>query len=119
VKSTKQQAKDKERREKHTPNIVYSVWSNLTYSWGEIDLSNPLSKSSYKEIQIGYKKLSFNKLTKNKLNFYPFFQSHQCTRHSMIFIQPRCLQCFPTQENFNRRPSTLELPPLIYQVFLS
>jgi len=30
----------------------------LTYSGGEIDLSNPLSKSSYKVIQMGYKKLA-------------------------------------------------------------
>jgi len=37
----------------------------------------------------------------------------------MIFTHPRCLQCFPTQENSNQRPSTLKLPPLIFQVFLS
>ncbi|KEH43897.1 hypothetical protein MTR_1g104835 [Medicago truncatula] len=30
----------------------------MTYSGGEIDLSNPLSMSSYKEIQMGYKKLA-------------------------------------------------------------
>jgi len=28
-------------------------------------------------------------------------------------------ECFPTQENSNQRPSTLKLPPLISQVFLS
>jgi len=37
----------------------------------------------------------------------------------MIFTHPRCLQCFPTQENPNQRPSTLKLRPLIYQVSLS
>ena len=37
----------------------------------------------------------------------------------MIFTHPRCLQCFPTQENSNQRPSTLKLSPLISQVFLS
>jgi len=58
VKSTKPQAKDKERREKNTPKNVSPVRSNLTYSWGEIDFSNPLSMSSYKEIQKGYKKLA-------------------------------------------------------------
>jgi len=57
VKSSKPQAKDKERRETNTSRNVYPVRSNLTYSGGEIDLSNPLSMSSYKEIQIGYKKL--------------------------------------------------------------
>ena len=31
----------------------------------------------------------------------------------------RCLQCFPTQENSNQRPSTLKLPHLISQVSLS
>jgi hypothetical protein len=30
----------------------------LTYSGGEIELSNPLSMSSYKGIQMGYKKLA-------------------------------------------------------------
>jgi hypothetical protein len=58
VKSTKPQAKDKERRETNTPKIVDPVRSNLTYSGEEIDLSNPLSVSSYKEIQMGYKKLA-------------------------------------------------------------
>ena len=58
MKSTKQQAKDKERRETKTPKIVDPVRSNLTYSGGEIDLSNPLSMSSYKMIQMGYKKLA-------------------------------------------------------------
>ncbi|AET01552.1 hypothetical protein MTR_8g014830 [Medicago truncatula] len=46
--NTKPQAKDKERRETNTPKIVDPVRSNLTYFGGEIDLSNPLSMSSYK-----------------------------------------------------------------------
>jgi len=58
LKSIKPQAKDKERRETNTPKIVDPVQSNLTYSGGEIDHSNPLSKSSYKVIQMGYKKLT-------------------------------------------------------------
>jgi hypothetical protein len=59
VKSSKPQAKDKrEKRETNTPRNVHPVWSNLTYSGGEIDLSNPLSMSSYKGIQMGYKKLA-------------------------------------------------------------
>jgi hypothetical protein len=58
VKSSKPQAKDKERRETNTAKIVYPIRSNLTYSGGEIDLSNPLLMSSYKEIQMGYKKLA-------------------------------------------------------------
>jgi len=58
VKSTKPQAKDKERRETNTPKIVDPVRSNLTYSGGEIDLSYPLLMSSYKEIQMSYKKLA-------------------------------------------------------------
>jgi len=86
----------KESREKiRTPRIVHPVWSNLTYYGGEIDLSNPLSMSSYKEIQNGLQEISFNKLTKNNPNFYPCSQSHQWTRHSWIFTLPRCLQLFP------------------------
>jgi len=42
----------------NTPKIVHPVRSNLTYSRGEIDLSNPLSMSSYKEKQMGFKKLA-------------------------------------------------------------
>jgi len=49
----------------------------MTYSGGEIDLSNPLSMSSYKEIQNGLQEINFNKLIKNYPNFYPFSQSHQ------------------------------------------
>jgi len=59
VKSSKNpQAKDKERRETNTLGNDYLVRSNFTYSGGEIDLFNPLSMSSYKEIQMGYKKLA-------------------------------------------------------------
>jgi len=67
----------------------------------------------------GLQEISFNKLTMNNPDFYPFSQSYQWTKHSMIFTHPRCLQCFPTQVNSNQRPSTLKLPPLISQVFLS
>ena len=50
---------DKESKEKiTTPRNVHPVRSNLTYSGGEIDLSNSLSLSSYKDIQMGYKKLA-------------------------------------------------------------
>jgi len=66
VKSTKPQAKDKERRETNTPRNVSLVGSKLTYYVGEIDLSNPLSMSS---LQINTRELqdiSFNKPTKNK-----------------------------------------------------
>jgi len=58
VKNLKPQAKDKERRETNTPRNDYPVRSNLTYFGGEIYLSNPLSMSSYKEIQMSYKKLA-------------------------------------------------------------
>jgi len=69
---------DKESKEKiTTPKNVHSVRSNLTYSGGEIDLSNPLSMSSYKRDTNGLQEISFNKLAKYNLNFYPFSQSHQ------------------------------------------
>ena len=42
----------------NTPKIVHPVRFNLTYSRGEIDLSNPLSMSSYKEKQMSFKKLA-------------------------------------------------------------
>jgi len=50
---------DKESKEKiTTARNVHAVRSNLTYFGREIDLSNPLSMSSYTEIQMGYKKLA-------------------------------------------------------------
>ena len=58
MKNTKPQARDKGRREtKHTKKCSPSS-VQLDLLWGEIDLSNPLSMSSYKEIQMGYKKLT-------------------------------------------------------------
>jgi hypothetical protein len=72
VKNPKPQAKDKERRETHTPKNVYLVRSNVTYFGGDIDLSNPLSTSSYKEIQKGYKKLASTSSQRTNPNFYPF-----------------------------------------------
>ena len=72
MKSTKPQTKDKERRERNTLRNVYQVWSNLTYSGGEIDLSNPLSMYSYNEIQKGYKKLASTSSQRTNSNFYHF-----------------------------------------------
>jgi len=69
---------DKESREKYQHQEMFTQFGpTMTYSGGEIDLSNPLSMSSYKEIQNGLQEISFNKLTKNNPNFYPFSQSHQ------------------------------------------
>ncbi|KEH43474.1 hypothetical protein MTR_1g094125 [Medicago truncatula] len=39
----------------------------MTYSGGEIDLFNPLSMSSYKEIQMSYKKLASTSSQKTTL----------------------------------------------------
>ncbi|KEH20301.1 hypothetical protein MTR_8g071060 [Medicago truncatula] len=107
-----------EKRGTNTPKIVDSVQFNLTLSGGEIDLSNPLSMSSYKEIQMGYKKLASTSSQRTTLisTHFPNLANEQDT---MIFTHPMCLQCFPTQENSNQRPSTLKLPPLISQVSLS
>ena len=66
--------------------------------------------SSYKEIQNGLQEISLNKLTKNKPNFYPFSQSHQRTRHSMIFTHPRCLQRFSTEENLTTKTLNPKVP---------
>jgi len=67
VKNTKPQVKDKERRETNTSKNIYPVQSKLTYSRGEIDLSNPLSMNSLQSDIKGLQEISFNKLTKNKL----------------------------------------------------
>ena len=64
-----------EKRKQHQ-EMFTQFGPTMTYSRGKIDLSNPLSMSSYKEIQNGLQEISFNKLTKNNPNFYPFSQSH-------------------------------------------
>jgi hypothetical protein len=66
----------------NTPRDDYPVWSNLTYSGGEIDLSNPLSMSSYKEIQMGYKKLASTSSQKTTLisTHFPNLTNEQDTQ---------------------------------------
>jgi len=73
VKSTKPQAKEKERRETITPRNVYPVRSNLSYFGEEIDISNPLSMSSYKEMRKVYMKLVLTSSQRTNHNFYDFF----------------------------------------------
>jgi len=92
---------DKETKEKiTTPRNVHPVRSNLTYSGGDIDLSNPLSMSSYKEIQMGYKKLASISSQRTTV-------SHRWTRHSWIFtLSWGVYNCFPTLEsNPQKRPN--------------
>ena len=72
MKSTKPQAKDKERRETNTPRNVYPVLSKLTYSEGDIDLSNPLSMSSLQRDTKSYKKLASTSSQRTNPNFYLF-----------------------------------------------
>jgi len=69
--------------------------SNLTYSGGEIDLSNPLSMSSYEEIQNGYKKLASTSLQRTNLYFYPFFQISQTSKTLNDFHPPKVFTMFP------------------------
>jgi len=66
VKSTKPQTYESKKERKQTHQRLFTQFGpTMTYSGGEIDLSNPLSNSSYKKIQMGYKKLA-QELTKNK-----------------------------------------------------
>jgi len=104
VKSSKPQAK--------------AVQSNLTYFGGEIDLSIPLSMSSYKEIQKGYKKLASTSSQRTNPNFYPFFSISPKNKTLNDFHSPKVFtNVSPTQENSNQIASTLKLPPLISKVF--
>jgi len=92
VKSTKPQACEskKERRQTHQRLFTQfgQTWPNMT--------------KRYKWVTRNYHKSS----QRTKPNFYLFSQSHQWTRHSMIFTHPRCLQCFPTQENLTTKTLT-------------
>jgi len=76
--SNKRINKIKRAKEKiTTPRNVHPVRSNLTYSGGEIDLSNPLSMSSYKVIQMGYKKLTSTSSQRTTLISTHFSQFYQ------------------------------------------
>ena len=91
---------DKESKEKiTTPRNVHPVRSNLTYSGGEIDLSNPLSMSSYKEIQMGYKKLASTSSQRTTLisTHFPNLTNEQDT-HEFSLTQG-VYNCFPTLES--------------------
>ncbi|KEH30674.1 hypothetical protein MTR_4g478150 [Medicago truncatula] len=71
-KNTNHKQKTKgEKRETNTPMFT-QFGPNLTYSGGEIDLSNPLSMSSYKKDTKELQEISFDMFTKNNPNFYPF-----------------------------------------------
>jgi len=104
VKSSKPQAKDKERRETNTPRNVYLVQSNLTYSGGEIDLSNPLSMSSYKEIQMGYKKLASTNSQRTNLisTHFPDLTKEQDTQ--WFSLTQDVYKCFPTKRTLIKDP---------------
>jgi len=54
---------------------------------------------------------------KTKPNFYSFSQSHQWRRHSIIFIHPKCLHCFPTQENLATKTLNPKVPSFVVPSF--
>ena len=88
---------DKESKEKiTTPRNVYPVRSNMTYSEGEIDLSNPLSMSSYKKIQMSYKKLASTSSQRTTLisTHFPNLINEQDTHE--FSLSQGVYNCFPT-----------------------
>jgi len=66
----------------------------MTYSGGEIDLSNPISMSSLQRDTKGLQEINFNKLTKNKHNFYHFPNLFPWTRDSIISLTRGVSQLF-------------------------
>jgi len=64
IQSKNKQDEESKRKDNNTKKCSLSS-VQLNYFGGEIVLSNPLSMSSYKEIQNGLQEISFNKLTKN------------------------------------------------------
>ena len=89
-------------RNKHTKKCLPSS-VQLDLLWGrDWSLHSTINEFLKRETK-GLQEITFNKLTKNTPYFLPFSQSHKWTRHSMIFTHPRCLNCFPTQENLSRK----------------
>jgi len=103
-KNTKSQAKDKERREPHTQKNVCPVRSKLTYVGREIDLSNPLLMSFYREIQKGYKKLVSTSSQRTNPNFYHFLNLTNEQDTQWFSLTQHVYKYFPIQENFSREP---------------
>jgi len=90
----------KESREKiTTPRNLHPVRSNLTYSGGEIDLSNPLSMSSYKEIQNGLQEITFKSSQRTILisTHFPNLTNEQDTHE--FSLSKDVYNCFPTLES--------------------
>ena len=111
---------DKESKEKDNNTKKCSPSSvQLDLLWGrDWSLQSTINEFLQRDTN-GLQEISFNKLTKNNPNFYPFSQSHQWTRHSMIFTHPRCLQCFPTQENLTTKTLNPKVTSFVIQVSLS
>jgi len=99
---------DKESKEKiTTPRNCSPSSVQLDLIWGEIDLSNPLSMSSYKEIQMGYKKLALTSSQRTTLISTHFSNlTNEQDTHEFSLSQG-VYNCFPTLEsNPQKRTNT-------------
>ena len=120
MKTQKTTNKNKERRETNTTRNVYRFGPTMTYSRGKIDLFNQLSMSSLQRDIKKLQEMSFNKLTKKKLNFYLFFPISFQEQKTQWFHSPKVFtNIFLTQENSHQRHPTFKLPPLTSHVSLS
>jgi hypothetical protein len=72
---------------------------------GERDFSASLLTSSLQRDTKRLQEINFNKLTKNKPNFYQFFNVFRRTKDSMISLIQGVYKSFTTQENLS--PKTL------------
>jgi len=144
VKNTKPHEKDKEEKQKTKKCLPSSTQRWPTLKERFITLI-PYQWVLYKEIQKGYKKLASTSSRRTKPKFYHFpnlfprplqqvlqeqnlnstiFPISSLDQETQWFHSPKVFANVfqPTrasQENPHQRPSTLKLPPLIYQVSLS
>jgi len=89
----------------------------MAHSRGERSLCFTINKfftNSDKKIQ----EISFNKLTKNKPNFYQFSNVFPRTKDSMISLIQGVYKSFPNRTS-HQRHSSINLPPLIPYVSLT
>jgi len=126
VKKTQNHKQKIKREKKQTHQEMFTQFSpTMTYSGGEIDLSNPLSMSSLQRDTKGLQEIS-SKLAKNKEQtlIFTIFPISPMNKTLNDFHSPKVFKNVSqpkrkSQEKPHQSPLTLKLPHLISQVSLS
>ena len=105
-------------RNKHT-KVCWPSLVQYDLIWGREQLSNPLSKRSYKDFTNGLQEISKGAHSEQNLISTHCPNLTKWIRHSMIFTLQGVYNVTQPKRTSLQRHSTLKLPPLYYQVSLS